>query len=249
MDIMNDNSHRPWPLPSKNWIMRQTWRNLLFAHWPVPAEQLRPLIPAVLDIDTYEQSAWLGVVVFHIDGIYLRGLSPLSIVPAFPEINLRTYVRHQGKPGVFFLSLDVSNWASLHIAKRWYHLPYRAADISCRQHDGAFYYESIRKKSPSVTFKGSYAPSSEVYFSKQGVIDHWLTERYCLYSTDNRKNLYCGEIHHNPWPLQLADSEIHHTLFSPFQLEPRENKAICHFSKGVDTLFWNIKKIGIRKSL
>ncbi|MGG4267921.1 DUF2071 domain-containing protein [Peribacillus simplex] len=104
-----DNAHRPWPIPLKKWIMRQTWRNLLFTHLPLPAETLRPHIPPHLEIDTFGGNAWLGVILFVMEGIYPRGLSSLSLTPKFSEINVRTYVQCDGKPGIFFMSLDVED--------------------------------------------------------------------------------------------------------------------------------------------
>ena len=95
-----------------------------------------------------------------------------------------------------------------------------------------------------ITSKGTYTPLSDVFFPKEGTLDHWLTERYCLYSTDHRANIYCGEIHHRPWPLQKVETEItKHTLFKPFDIDLNDVQPITHFSKGVDSLMWNIQKI------
>ena len=246
MDILKTQNHQYWPLPSKYWIMRQTWKNVLFAHFPISPERLRPHIPSTLEIDTYQDSAWLGVIIFVIEGIYFRGLSPISVVFKFPEVNLRTYVQHGGKRGVFFLSLDVGNWASLAISKGWYHLPYCSAEISYRKEGDTFHCHSLRKgKSDNpITFTGSFTPDLEVYFPEDGTIDHWLTERYCLYSQDNRGNLYCGDIHHKPWPLQKAEAIIStNTLPTPFGIDISKPEPTFYFSEGVDTLFWNIKKI------
>lgn len=246
MNLINEIAHRPWPLPSKNWMMRQSWNNLLFSHWPVSPEVLRPHIPSTLKIDTFEQFAWVGIVLFVMEGIYPRGISSVSLVPKFPEINVRTYVQYNGKPGVFFMSLDVEDWASLTIAKKWYRLPYRAAQISYKKEGQTYYFHSIRKDRTNIPimFKGNFTPRSEVFFPKKETLDHWLTERYCLYSTNHRGNIYCGEIHHRPWPLQTVEAEISsNTLFSPFNIDIPKVRPLFHFSKGVDTLIWNIKKI------
>ncbi|MCQ6276307.1 DUF2071 domain-containing protein [Bacillus sp. V3B] len=246
MNIMRDIAHRPWPLPSKNWIMRQNWGHFLFVHWPIPLELLRPHIPSTLEIDTYNRSAWLGVVVFVMEGIYPRGLPPISLTPTFPEINVRTYVQYDGKPGVFFMSLDVGDWASYTIAKRWYHLPYQPADISFQKEEQTFHCQSIRKRStnPPIAFQAKYTPISEVYFPKEGTLDHWLTERYCLFSSNNGSDIFCGEIHHRPWPLQKVEAEIsRNTLLTPFKIDGTKVQPIYHFSKGVDAFFWNIKKV------
>jgi uncharacterized protein YqjF (DUF2071 family) len=245
MNILNEISHRPYPLPSKKWIMRQTWSNLLFLHWPISPDTLRPYIPSHLQIDTFDGYAWLGVVAFSVAGIYPRGLSSLSLTPNFPEINVRTYVTCDGKPGIYFLSLDVDDWASYTIAKRWYHLPYSFARIRFQKEEQTFHFESIRKwtaNSP-IKFKGEFIPLPEVYYAQKRMLDHWFIERYCLFSSDKRGNIYCGDIHHCPWPLQKVMTNIkENTLFSPFHFDLTKIKPISHFSRGVDTLFWNIKK-------
>ncbi|MCQ6278424.1 YqjF family protein [Bacillus sp. EB600] len=246
MNLMNDISHRPWPLPSKNWILRQTWNDLLFVHYPIPVELLRPHIPGSLQIDTFDGTAWLGVVVFVMEGIYFRGLAAVSLTPKFTEINVRTYVHCNGKPGVYFMSLDVGNLASLLIAKKWYRLPYQPAQISIQKEGESFYCQSLRKgkmKIP-IAFEGKYVPLSEVYLPEKGTVDHWLTERYCFFSTNKRGSVFCGEIHHRPWPLQKVKAEIvRNTLFTPFQVDVEEEKTITHFSMGVEAFFWNIKRI------
>jgi uncharacterized protein YqjF (DUF2071 family) len=243
---MDEVTHRPWPIISKNWIMRQSWSNVLFTHWPISAELLRPHIPRSLEIDTFDGTAWLGVVVFIMEGIYLRGLTALSVTPKFAEVNVRTYVQRNGKPGVYFMSLDVGDLASLMIAKRWYRLPYKAAQISLQKEDQTFLCKSLRKEKSNVPigFHANYIPLSGVYLSKKELFDDWLTERYCFFSTDKRANIYCGEIHHQPWPLQKVDIEIcKNSLFTPFQFDLSEEKMIAHFSKGLDSLFWNIKRL------
>lgn len=248
MDLLIDSNHRPFPLPAKKWIMRQSWRNLLFLHWPVPLEKLRPHIPSSLQIDTFHGSAWLGLILFVIEGIYPLGISKFSLTPKFPEINVRTYVKYNEKPGIYFMSIDVENWASLKIAKNWYHLPYHSAKISFGKQGQTFYCHSIRKENGNtpVSFKGQYGPISEVYYPKEGTLDHWFTERYCLYSSNNGVNIYCGEIHHRPWPLQKAEIEVDkNTLFTSYQFDLSEIKPLAHFSTGVDSLMWNIKRIRI----
>ena len=102
------------------------------------------------------------------------------------------------------------------------------------------------RTNPPISFQAKYTPISEVYFPKEGTLDHWLTERYCLYSTNNGVNIYCGEIHHRPWPLQKVEAEIsRNTLFTPFKIDLTEVQPIYHFSKGVDTFIWNIKKVDL----
>lgn len=247
MEILRNIDHRPWPLPSKNWIMRQSWRNVLFVHYPVSSEYLRTYIPSSLEIDTYKGTAWLGMVAFMMEGIFPRGLSSISLTPSFSEINVRTYVHFNGKPGVYFLSLDVNDWASYTIARRWYRLPYQRTNISYQQEGETFYFESARKSTAvdsPISIQIKYTPLSEVYFPKEGTLDHWLTERYCLFSSNKKGNIFCGEIHHQPWPIQNVKAEINrNTLYTPFKKDNTNLQPLYHFSKGVDTLFWNIKRV------
>lgn len=246
VSLIKNTAHPYCSMPSKKWIMRQSWKNLIFVHWPLNPERLRMHIPPSLQIDTFNGSAWLGIVVFEMGGIYPRGLSTLSITSAFPEINVRTYVRYNEKPGVYFLSLDVGDWASLTIAKRWLHLPYHPAKISIQKLKSTFHCSSIRQSSKHepIIYEGIHTPISEIFFPQEGSLDHWLTERYCFFSTNKKARLYCCEIHHAPWPLQLGKTEVkQNTLFSPFHIDLTGTQPITHFSKGVDSLIWNIKNV------
>ena len=126
-------AHRPWPLPEGPWIMAQSWHDLLFAHWRVEEATLRRHIPAELEIDTYEGQAWLGVVPFRMSGVRLRGTPAIPWLSAFPELNVRTYVVADGKPGVWFFSLDAGNRIAVAIARAWFHLPYFRARMSCEE--------------------------------------------------------------------------------------------------------------------
>jgi uncharacterized protein len=106
--------HRPWPLPSGPWIMKQTWHDLLFAHWPLPHATLRPLVPAQLELDQYGGQCWVGVVPFRMSGVTGRAMPPLPGLSSFPELNVRTYVTHGEKPGVYFFSLDAASLPAVH---------------------------------------------------------------------------------------------------------------------------------------
>ena len=127
-------SHRPWPLPSGNWVMTQRWNDLLFAHWPMKAADIEPLLPEGLEADIFQGSAWLGVVPFWMDRVQFRGLPPIPGAQTFPELNLRTYVRdpRTGVAGVYFLSLDAANLLAVMVARGIFHLPYYWAQMSIK---------------------------------------------------------------------------------------------------------------------
>src|SRR5262245_10075958 len=127
--MITDTEHRPWPLPGRPWVMAMRWHDLLFAHWPVDPAVLRPLIPASLQIDTYDGQAWIGVVPFRMTGVRPRFVPPLPGLSAFAEINVRTYVTIEQKPGVWFFSLDAANRLAVWAARLSYHLPYCFARI------------------------------------------------------------------------------------------------------------------------
>lgn len=243
--LIKDIAHRPYPLPSKKWIMKQVWNDVLFLHWRVPSEALHPYIPPPLQIDTFEGDAWIGIIAFKMEGIYFRGLSAISVVPTFFEINVRTYVRYNGKPGVYFLSLDVNDWASLNIAKRWYRLPYHRAKLSIENAQQTIHYKSSRLQGKAA-FTGICKTTPDVYLPEEGTLDHWLTERYCLYAADQRRNIFCGDIHHRPWPLQKSEINIrNNTLFTPFRLDLPMSRPIVYFSKGLEALMWNCEKLQV----
>ncbi|MGJ9458419.1 YqjF family protein [Oceanobacillus sp. CF4.6] len=225
--------------------MRQIWRNVAFTHWPVPPHRLRSLIPDFLKIDTYLGQAWIGMIVFDLESIYLRGIPAFSLTSGFPEINIRTYVTYNGIPGIYFLSIDVNNWASNRIAKRWYYLPYQPSIISIEQKEQFFHFNSIRKKNVHMKSEGSFTPFPGVYYAEKESLDYWLTERYRLYSMGKNSTIYMADIHHKQWPLQPATSDIQkNKLISELQLGVNEYQpAMTHFSNGIDTLFWNIKRL------
>ena len=121
--------HRPTPLPRAPWVMKQRWEDLLFAHWPCDMSQLRAQVPAALEIDTFDGQAWIGIVPFRMSGVRLRWVPPLPGTSAFPELNVRTYVRAGARRGVWFFSLDASSPAAVKAARWWFHLPYFHADM------------------------------------------------------------------------------------------------------------------------
>jgi uncharacterized protein YqjF (DUF2071 family) len=239
-EILRDVAHRPWPLPAGPWVMMQSWHDLLFAHWPVDPAKLRAQIPERLEIDTFEGSAWLAVVPFRMTGVRLRGTPAAPWLSAFPELNVRTYVVCNGKPGVWFLSLDAGNALAVAIARAWFHLPYFRARMHCGERNGWIDYDSQRSHSGAApaALQGRYRPIAPAVFPRPGTLEHFLTERYCLYALDGSRRLIRGEIHHHPWPLQQAQAEFaSNTMAEPIgiALEPQ---PLLHFARRQDVLVW-----------
>jgi uncharacterized protein len=191
-------AHRPWPLPQAPWLMAQTWEDLLFAHWRVSAAELRRVVPSQLPIDTFDGTAWLGVTPFLVRGLRLRLTPPIPFLSRFPELNVRTYVTVGGKPGIYFLSLDAARWLAVIGARRTFRLPYFHARMPLRRRGGAVSYASRRTSSDGepAGLQAHYRPYGEVFVAEPGSLEYFLTERYCLYTLDDRLLVHRAEIHH-----------------------------------------------------
>ncbi|MCB9706722.1 MAG: DUF2071 domain-containing protein [Myxococcales bacterium] len=233
--------HRPWPLPARPWVMTMSWLDLLFAHWPVPAAALRAVVPASLELDLFEGEAWLGVVPFWMDNVGARGLPYLPGVKRFPELNVRTYVRAAGKPGVFFFSLDATSAFAVAVARATFHLPYFRAKITTGWEEGWVGYASERthRGAPAGALRGRYRPLGEVYSARPGTLERWLTERYCLYAVDRQGRALRGEIHHAPWPLRRAEAELEvNTVAEHTGLRLAGAPRHLHFVDRIDVVAW-----------
>jgi uncharacterized protein len=239
--MMQDVSHRSCPLPETRWILSMRWHDLLFLHWPVRLEVIRHLVPSLLEIDTFDGWCWIGVVPFHMTGVRLRYV-PLSF--AFPELNVRTYVKTAGRSGVWFFSLDATNWLAVRIA-RAFGLPYYDARMTVGSREDIVDYKSVRlHNSGSVEFEASYRPVGVVHHSAPGTLDHWLTERYCLYGAKKQGQVVYGDIHHSPWLLQSAEVELRvNTMTSPIGIELPKRKPISHFARYQEVVAWPVVSV------
>ncbi len=245
--ILQQTAHRPWPLPAGPWTMTQAWHDLLFAHWRVDPVALRKLVPKQLEIDTFDGSAWVGVVPFRMSGVRMRGLPPVPGAAAFPELNVRTYVRFGGKAGVWFFSLDATSSLAVFAARRFYHLPYFRAKMSCATQGDEVNYSSVRshRGAPPAEFVARYGPVQSVELAVPGSLEHWLTERYCLFTFDSRGHMLRGEIHHEPWPLQRAEAHIDRcTMTTASGLPSQSDDAHLLFARKLVVLLWPFQRVG-----
>ena len=237
--VTQQTQHRPWPLPQTRWVMFMRWHDLLFLHWPVRPELLRPLIPAAVELDAFDGWCWLGIVPFDMTGVRSRFV-PISF--AFPELNVRTYVKIPGRSGVWFFSLDATSRLAVRVA-RWLGLPYYDARIKVQPNGDAVHYHSVRvhKKAATAEFNASYRPVGAAYPATPGTLDHWLTERYRLYAAHDPDRIVYGDIHHPPWPLQPAEVELHvNTMTHAIGIELPDTKPICHFARLQEVVAWPV---------
>ena len=243
--IMQEVAHRPWPMPDGPWLMTQTWHDLLFAHWAVDATDLRARVPSGFEIDTFEGQAWVGVIPFHMTNVAPRGVPAIPWVSAFPELNVRTYVRFNGRPGIYFFSLDAGNPVAVGIARTLVHLPYFTAAMTVEQDDAGWIEYDSRRTSPGAKpaqFTARYRAVGEVIPPTRGTLEHFLTERYCLFTVDQAFRAYSLDIHHPPWPLQAAEAVIAvNTMADAAGIRLPAMAPLLHFSKRQDMVAWPLR--------
>jgi uncharacterized protein YqjF (DUF2071 family) len=241
--VVTETGHRPWPLPAQRWTMAQTWGDLLFAHWPADERSLRQLVPEPLAIETFDGTAWLGIAPFEVSGLRLRGTAPLPRLSRFPELNVRTYVSFGGKPGIWFFSLDAGSAAAVTGARRTYRLPYYRADMAITRSGQSIHYASVRTSSgaPPAALRAEYAPTGAPRAAEAGTIEHWLAERYCLYTLDERQRLMRAEIHHPPWPLQPATATFEANTMPPAGVDLAAQRPLLHFAHRQDVVIWPLR--------
>lgn len=245
--LLEERDHRPWALPRSQWLIGQTWETLLFAHWRLPPDALRPLVPPELPIDTFDGSAWLGVTPFRVATHRVRATPHIPGLTSFPEVNVRTYTTIEDKPGIYFLSLDAASRLAVASARRVYRLPYFRARMQKHHRQGAIEFRSERVSSdgPPADLDLHYQPSGPPQAAAPGSLEAFLAERYCLYTLDERRRMHRADIHHPPWPLQSAEADWrHNSMTGGLGLELPDGEALLHFSARQDVLIWPPSVLG-----
>jgi uncharacterized protein YqjF (DUF2071 family) len=214
-----------------------TWLELAFLHWRVDQRELRMHLPQSVELETFDGSAWLGVVPFEMTGVRLRGMLALPRLSTFPELNVRTYVTRDDRPGIWFFSLDAASRLFVEAAKWRYKLPYHLAQMRSRRIGDRVHYESAR---PGAAFSGSYRGDGDLFRAEPGTLEHFLTERYCLYTEDGGR-AFRAEIHHPPWDLQRAEAAVDLNTMSPVPLPDEPPHAL--FSPRQDVVVWPLEEI------
>jgi uncharacterized protein len=235
---LDETAHRPWPVKQEPWLMGQTWQNLLFAHWRVPHDALRPHVPDALQLEQHDGSAWIGLTPFRVAGLRIRGVPPLPLLSSFLELNCRTYVRHGDRPGIWFFSLDAARAAAATAARLTYQLPYRHARMAIARAGSRIEYRS-RARTAHAVLRAAYEPTGPATHPAPGTLEHFLTERYCLYTVDRHARLRRADIHHPPWALQPAGAELaENTMTEPFEIHLPAQQPLLHYAARQDVLVW-----------
>lgn len=231
--------------------MTQRWNDLLFAHWQLPVTAIAPLLPEGIQVDTFQGTAWLGVVPFWMDRVKFRGVPPIPGANRFPELNLRTYVRDEqsGTPGVWFFSLEASNLLAVLFARTFYHLPYYWSEMRLDQRDERefVYFSRRRMTSQPVIFEARYrglGPTRRLAESPPGSLEYFLTERYCVFTRDHEGQPMRANIHHIPWPLEEAEADIsRNDLAEAVGIRLPNVEPVLHYSRRLAVYVWQLDRL------
>lgn len=228
--------HRPFPLPASRWTLGQTWEQTFWAHWPVPAAELRARLPEELEVEEHDGSAWLGIMFFRVRALRARGALPLPGISSFLQLNVRTYVRGpDGLPGVWFFSIDASSRLAALGVRRVYHVPAFHARMTLDPVGGWQETECVRIGEPGRVLSGRYRATGGTFHAEPGSLEAFLTERYRLFTPDGR-----AEMHHDRWLLSRAEAEIELASIAPFTLAGAPS---CHFAFRQDALIWPLEPV------
>lgn len=221
------------------------WSRLLFMHWRVSEEALRPHVPPMLEIDTHDGGAWMGVVPFTMSGVRARCTPALPGPGAFHELNVRTYVRYHDKPGVWFFSLDAANALAVEAARRAFRLAYFNASMRLTEDKGAIAYASERtdRRGPPAVLRCRYGADGPAQRTQPGSLEAFLTERYRLFASDlpprEPSKLWVGEIDHEPWRLSKAWCETsENTMARALGIDTPAQTALLHLAEPVGVRAW-----------
>ncbi len=226
-------------------VIRQHWDKLLFLHWPIPLRVIRPLVPASLEIDTWNGTAWIGLIPFTMWGVRTSFAPPLPGLSAFHELNVRTYVHRQDVPGVYFLSLDASLALAVRAARRFYHLPYYMAEMSLHETNGEISYHSrrIHKNAPPAEFFAKWRPGKPLPQAKPDSLAFFLTERYCFF-TEHRQRLYRCRINHRSWSLHEARlTAFESTVLQSHKIPSPGTQPVLHHAGELSVDIWPLTPV------
>ncbi len=244
----------PTRRPDEKAIGYQKWSNLLFVHWRLPAQQIQPLLPPELSLDTWDGDAWVGLVPFYMSGVRPWWSPPVPGISNFCETNVRTYVHLGGKaPGVWFFSLEAAQSLAVRIARRFWNLPYFRAEMSYSHQGNKVSYRSRRLwPEPSGATTNITAEIGELIrddseqpgSAAPETLEFFLAERYYLYSVDSSGKLYRGQVHHRPYPLRAVQvNKLEETLLSAADIKPTAEPCHALYSDGVDVEIFRLRTV------
>ncbi len=229
-ELLSDIAHRPWEIPPSQWQYYQEWNHVLFFHWKIAPEKLLPLLPKNLQLDTFDGDAWISLVPFTMQKIRPRFLPAFAPVSDFHEINLRTYVTRNGKPGVYFINIEAQKSLSAFLSRRLSGLPYEKSLIL----RGVNTYKAenrLKKFFLDIEF------SAKELVALKTPLEKWLTERYALYLEENGQ-LFRYDTHHREWKIKSVDLKKLSLKYQIGAIDLAEKPDLAHYSDGVEVVAW-----------
>jgi hypothetical protein len=253
--------HRPWMPPDGQWLLSESWNDMLLAHFPIAPPVLRRLVPEAMTLDLYDGTAWLTISPLCITHMRPSGVPPMPGLSYFPRVNVRTCVTMKGergedKPGLYYFSVDAANLSAVWFARIWFRMEYwhakikmSGATVAARRPEGSsVFFISGRLHGPKAAggaarLELAYTPEGSPAPARRGSLDEFLNERYCVYS-EHRGKCYRIEMHHQPWLLQPARVQMGaNSLGAPLGLELPAEPALCHFSRAQKMLVWAPERV------
>ncbi len=242
--LMNTSASSRLPIPvhdlvrvgETRWVWSQHWLNVLFLHWRTPVPSLVPLVPAALEIETWEGTAWVSLVLFRLK-VRPRWLPFIPGLSNLVEVNLHTYVRRRGRSGIYFLRMWADNRWAIHLARRLTPLPYAWAALKYGRFGRAFHFHGPGLGSPSGEWSIVFQPTGEGRAARDGPLDCWLLERYRLYVDDWHGDLSQADVAHAPWPVRDVRLSASAHFLGGRGLELSRPPDAAHYSAGVWSRF------------
>jgi uncharacterized protein len=239
-------SQRPKPLPTGRWMLSQRWNDILFAHWRVPAATVSPFLPEGLQPDSFQGSAWIGLVPLWMDRLNFRGVPSLPGAQSFPEVHLRTYVhdQHTNTPGIYNLSVDIGSLLATAAVRLIFRQPCNWAEMRLNQRtEREFsFYSRRRFVAQSAIFSARYrglGPTRRLAEIRSGSLEYFFTERYCLFTRNHAGLALRSNIHAVASPLEDAEAEIERNdLPAALGIQVADQEPVLHYSRRLAVYVW-----------
>lgn len=237
---------RRWP-----WVAQQGWSDVLFMHWPVPYDLLKPYVPDPFILETYNGDAWVSVVLFRAKRSRLRSMPFKMSYPSFFQMNLRTYIKFDNEPSIYFLSVDVNRLLPMIAAKKLLQLPYHIAEMRMENIQDQRLFTSKRTNhilsEPQISIM--YQPLINKVFNQKDTLPYWLTERYCFWKIYGNK-VVKGPLSHMPWTLHHAELELTAINMMPSILNQYLHfNPLVHYAKYMHAHLHPFEQIGIYEEI
>lgn len=226
----------------------QRWLDVLFLHWRVPAWDLRPLVPAALELDLMAGEAWVSLVFFRLK-VRPRWLPFVPGLSSLVELNLRTYVLLDDRPGIHFLRIHADNCAAMWLARRLTPLPYRSARMQYNHvADTGYWCDCQDRAEPARGLALHFQPVGSLR-TADAPADRWLLERYRLYTPRIDGALLQADVEHPPWKVRRVEARIHrNSMVRQAGLEVAARPDAAHFSPGTAARFGTFRRVDLKMS-